>query len=45
MPVNLDFKELQNYESQDNTTGSQELACVGNVCELVDTTKVPVLEE
>ena len=45
MPVNLDFKELQNYESEDNTTGSQELACVGNVCELVDTTKVPVLEE
>ena len=45
MPSNLDFKELQNYEKEDNTTGSQELACVGNVCELVDTTKVPLLEE
>ena len=45
MPSNIDFTDLQNYESDDNTTGSQELACVGNVCELVDTTKVPVLEE
>ena len=45
MPTNIYFKDLQNYESDDNTTGSQELACVGNLCELVDTTKVPVLEE
>ena len=45
MPSNIDFTDLQNYESDDNTTGSQELACVGNVCELVDTAKVPVLEE
>ena len=45
MPTNIDFKDLMNYEKEDNTTGSQELACVGNVCELVDTAKVPVLEE
>tara|TARA_B100001996_G_scaffold201803_1_gene154507 strand:+ start:13565 stop:15520 length:1956 start_codon:yes stop_codon:yes gene_type:complete len=45
MPSKINFKELQDYENDDNTTGSQELACVGNVCELVDTTKVPVLEE
>ena len=41
MPFDIDFTELQKYESEDNTTGSQELACVGNVCELVDTQKFP----
>ena len=41
MPMDIDFKELQKYENEDNTTGSQELACVGNVCELVDTQKFP----
>ena len=45
MPGDIDFKQLKDYEKGDNTTGSQELACVGNVCELVDTQKVPVLEE
>jgi len=30
----LDWKELQKYESKDYTEGSQELACVGNSCEI-----------
>ena len=38
MPTTIDFSELVKYESEDNTTGSQELACTGGVCELVDVT-------
>ena len=38
MPTTIDFNELVKYESEDNTTGSQELACTGGVCELVDVT-------
>ena len=34
MPTNVDFSVFK--EDQDNTTGSQELACTGGVCELVD---------
>ena len=30
----LDWKVLQKYESKDYTEGSQELACVGNSCEI-----------
>ena len=45
LPKDIDFRELKDYEEGDNTTGSQELACVGNVCEIVDVTKDPVLEE
>ncbi len=30
----LNWKELQKYESKDYTEGSQELACVGNSCEI-----------
>jgi len=29
MPKSIDFSLLKNYESEDNTTGSQELACTG----------------
>jgi len=36
MPKAIDFTELSAYESEDNTSGSQELACVGGVCEIVD---------
>jgi len=39
MPKTIDFSLLSKYESEDNTTGSQELACTGGVCELVDTTQ------
>jgi ribonucleoside-diphosphate reductase alpha chain len=38
MPSTIDFSKLVDYESEDNTTGSQELACTGGVCELVDVT-------
>lgn len=34
MPV-LDWTKLSAYEKEDNTTGSQEYACVGGACEIV----------
>ena len=36
MPPAIDWYELSNYEKGDTTTGSQELACAGGVCEIVD---------
>ena len=36
MPQHIDWAELSNYEKEDNTTGSQELACSSGVCEIVD---------
>ena len=36
MPKEINFKDLSNYEKEDNTTSSQELACRGNYCEIVD---------
>ena len=35
MPVGVDWNDLEKYEEEDNTTGSQELACVGGACEIV----------
>ena len=35
MPVGVNWEDLEGFESEDNTTGSQELACVGGVCEIV----------
>lgn len=32
----IDWSKLQEFEFEDTTTGSQELACTGNSCELVD---------
>lgn len=32
----IDWYKLRDYEFEDNTTGSQELACTGGVCEVVD---------
>lgn len=32
----IDWSRLSDYESEDHTTGSQELACTGGVCEVVD---------
>jgi LAGLIDADG-like domain len=32
IPSNVDWDGLQKYESEDMTTGSQELACVAGVC-------------
>jgi ribonucleoside-diphosphate reductase alpha chain len=36
MPESIDWKLLQNYEKEDNTAGSKELACSAGVCEVVD---------
>jgi len=35
MPQGVDWDDLEKYEEEDNTTGSQELACVGGACEIV----------
>tara|TARA_Y100000996_G_scaffold237832_1_gene186860 strand:+ start:11439 stop:13319 length:1881 start_codon:yes stop_codon:yes gene_type:complete len=35
MPKNIEWADLINYEQEDNTVGSQELACVGGACEIV----------
>ena len=35
MPVGIDWNDLEHFEQEDNTTGSQELACVGGACEIV----------
>jgi len=35
MPKGVDWQDLGNFEMEDNTTGSQELACVGGACEIV----------
>lgn len=31
----INWDELQNFEQEDHTTGSQELACTGGICEVV----------
>lgn len=31
----INFDDLRFYETQDNTTGSQELACTGNACDVI----------
>ena len=36
MPPRINWSELANYESEDNTTGTQELSCTAGVCEVVD---------
>jgi ribonucleoside-diphosphate reductase alpha chain len=36
MPSSIDWKEFDNYEKEDNTKASQELACSAGVCEVVD---------
>jgi ribonucleoside-diphosphate reductase alpha chain len=38
MPSNIDWSLLSEYESEDNTSGSQTLACSGDACEIVDLT-------
>ena len=34
MPVDINWEDLEHFEKEDNTTGSQELACVGGACEI-----------
>ena len=36
MPSHMNWSELTDYEKEDTTVGSQELACSGDVCEIVD---------
>ena len=36
MPKSIDWSKLSDYESEDNTAGSQTLACSGDSCEIVD---------
>jgi len=38
MPKAIDWSELSEYENEDNTAGSQTMACSGDTCELVDLT-------
>jgi len=38
MPTNIDWSLLSEYENEDNTSGSQTLACSGDACEIVDLT-------
>lgn len=36
MPKNIDWSKLSEYEKEDTTTGTQSMACTGDVCEMVD---------
>jgi ribonucleoside-diphosphate reductase alpha chain len=36
--VHIDWENLAEFEKEDNTSGSQELACSAGVCEIVDLT-------
>jgi ribonucleoside-diphosphate reductase alpha chain len=36
MPNEIDWIELSKYEQEDHTRGSQEYACTGDKCEIVD---------
>ena len=38
MPKEVNWKELSNYEKEDNTHGTQTLNCSGDICEIVDIT-------
>ena len=35
MPTNMDWSGLMDFESEDNTTGSQELACTAGACDIL----------
>lgn len=38
MPKSIDWSKLSDYEQEDNTSGSQSLACSADGCEIVDLT-------
>ena len=38
MPKSIDWSRLSEYEKEDNTAGTQTLACSGDSCEVVDLT-------
>jgi ribonucleoside-triphosphate reductase len=39
MPKGINWEMITLYESEDGTTGTQELSCVAGVCEIVDISK------
>ena len=36
MPKKVDWESFKDYEKEDTTSGSQELACTAGICEIVD---------
>ena len=38
MPKKIDWSKLSDYEKEDGTSSSQQFACTGDVCEIVDIT-------
>jgi ribonucleoside-diphosphate reductase alpha chain len=38
MPKSIDWSKLSDYEKEDGTSSSQQFACTGDVCEIVDIT-------
>ena len=36
MPPAINWSKLQDFEKEDTTSGSKELACTAGVCEIVD---------
>ena len=36
MPTSIDWSKLADFEKEDTTSGSKELACTAGVCEMVD---------
>jgi len=38
LPTNIDWTQLKNYEKEDTTTNSKELACSAGGCEITDLT-------
>ena len=36
MPKSIDWSKLQDFEKEDTTSGSKELACTAGACEIVD---------
>ena len=36
MPKAIDWSKLKDFEKEDTTNGSKELACTAGVCEVVD---------
>ena len=45
MPENIDWTDLEFYEKEDTTTGSQELACSSGSCDVADLVSVDTIDE
>lgn len=44
MPKNIDWTDLEFYELEDGTTGSQELACSAGACDVADIVSVETVD-